>query len=338
MNIESVLVVFNDDGPEKLLHEGEDLEFGDLGENAEAIRAALVKEGFKAKVLGLNQSKFPNFVEEISKKNFDMVFNLCEGAFGLSSFELNVAALFELFDVPFTGNGPLTLGLALNKGWTKDILRGMDVPTAECVIAEDLPFELPEYLSFPLMVKPLSEDASIGIDADSVVNNHEELERKIEMIFKEYEQSALIEEYVDGREFNISVIGNYDNVRALPPSEIDFSKYPEGTAKIISYEAKWIETSKLYLDSPPVCPADVTEELKEYLHTTAVDAFETLECRDYARVDMRLGADGELRVLEVNPNPDLSTDAGFARAAKAAGMDYSQLIAEIVRSAASRYE
>ncbi|MCK4846265.1 MAG: ATP-grasp domain-containing protein [Deltaproteobacteria bacterium] len=338
MNVEKVLVVFNDDGPENLTHEGEELEFGDLSENAEAIREALLKQGFHASILGLNQSNFKDFVETISKKDFDMVFNLCEGAFGLSNYELNVAALFELFDVSFTGNGPLTLGVALNKGWTKDILRGMDVPTAESVVADDLPFELPEYLSFPVMVKPVSEDASTGIDADSVVYSQEELERKIDMIFKEYEQSALIEEYIDGREFNIAVIGNYDDVRALPPSEIDFSKYPEGQAKIISYEAKWIETSKLYLDSPPVCPADVSKELKEYLHATAIDAFETLECRDYARVDMRLGTDGELRVLEVNPNPDLSTDAGFARAAKAAGMDYSQLIAEIIKAAALRYE
>lgn len=334
---ESVRIIFNDDGSDTFQVDGETVEYGDIAEAVEGIRRALVREGFRTYVSPLRDGGLKGFIREITEGEGDIVFNLCEGAFENSSFEMNVAALLELFSIKFTGSGPMALGLALNKGLTKDVLSSRGVPTAAYVVADDVPVELPEGLDFPLIVKPLEEDASIGIDADAVVYNSAELDKKVELIHEEYSQSALVEEYVDGREFNISILGSDDDIITLPPSEIDFSSYPEDLPKIVCYEAKWITVSPLYIKTPPVCPAVVSPSLADELQRVALEAYEAVGCTDYARVDMRLAADGALKVLEVNPNPDISMDAGFARAAKCAGMEYHTLIGEIVRLAWSRY-
>lgn len=344
MNIRRVRIIYNKDGAESYTtDEGEVIEYGDLGENVIAISEALAKEGIDTHVTELTSDGFDDFVGEVSEIEYDeVVFNLCEAAFGQSEYEMNVAALFELYGVMFTGSGAMTLGMALNKGWTKDVLVGAGLPTPRHkVLAEtdaSLIGEKCEGLSFPLIVKPVSEDASIGIDNESVVNDEAALIERVKYVFDEYWQSAIVEEYIEGREFNISVLGNGAGVRALPPSEIDFSSMPAGTPKICSYEAKWIETSPLYQKSPPICPANVSEELLEKLHKVSVEAYNVMGCRDYARVDLRVATDGSVYVLEVNPNPDISTDAGLARAAGAAGLDYGKLILAVVESAYERYD
>jgi D-alanine-D-alanine ligase len=339
MDVKKVRIIFNDDGTDKFELDGEEVEFGDIRENVVVIRKALESTGIEVTETPLTEEtlKSDEFMRELRGGDEDLVFNLCEGAFGNAALEMNVAAMLELYSIPFTGNGAMTLGVSLNKDWTKSILKGAGVPIANHIVADDTPVELPEDLNFPLIVKPLSEDASYGIETNSVVNTMEELDERVEYILDEFCQPAMVEEYIDGREFNLAIIGSEDRVRALPPSEIDFSEFPEGLPKICSYEAKWIEESPLYMKSPPVCPANVTEELAEALEDTALEAFEALGCRDYARIDMRQGADGVLRVLEVNPNPDISTDAGLARAARSVGLSYDELIIEIIASAAYRY-
>ncbi|MBI5599741.1 MAG: D-alanine--D-alanine ligase [Deltaproteobacteria bacterium] len=337
MKVKKVRVIFNDDGPAMFRQGGKTIEFGDLRDGAEDVAAALREDGYETRVTGLTEDGLDGFVSEVTSGSDDIVFNLCEGAFGRSSFEMNVAAMLELYGIRFTGSGPLTLGVALNKAWTKDILKGAGIPTAGYAVVGEVPVELPENLRFPLIVKPLAEDASLGIETDSVVENVAEVSSRVAVILDKYRQSALVEEYVDGREFNVSVMGNGEETRGLAPSEIDFSDYPAGLPRICSYEAKWIETSPLYLKSPPVCPADVPRALERRLQAIAVAAYRALMCRDYARVDMRLGADGKLKVLEVNPNPDISRNAGFAMAASNAGMAYARLMGEIVESAARRY-
>ena len=346
IKIEKIRIIFNDDGTDSFDLGGESIEFGDIRESVDAIRAALVEKGFKVIATPLRSELLEAFVRCVNAGDEDLIFNLCEGAFGLSDLEMNVAALLELYDLRFTGSGSLTLGVSLNKGWTKDILKSAGVPTAGYRVVEKLPGigaggdaegELSIGLDFPLIVKPLKEDASLGIEEGSVVTDANALRERVDHVIKEYGQPALVEEYVDGREFNISVLGNGDSARALPPAEIDFSSFPEGTPRICSYEAKWIEESPLYIDSPPVCPADVTPELAGELERVALKAYTAMGCRDYARVDMRQGPGGKLFVLEVNPNPDISTDAGLARAARASGLDYSALIAEVVSLATERY-
>ncbi len=307
-------------------------------ETVRDVEEALREEGFSTRVTTLRgvHNDADDFIRGI-KGAGDIIFNLCESAFGKSGFEMHVAALLELYGLKYTGSGPLTLGLALDKGLTKDILNSRDIMTPEYAVLKDPPQKLKRSLKFPLIVKPLREDASIGIDSGAVVKTMKGLKKRVEFIINTFNQPAIVEEYVDGREFNVALLGNGKDIRALPPSEIDFTEFPEDLPKICCYEAKWSVESPLYKKSKPVCPANIPESLRDELAGIALKAYETMRCRDYARVDMRVGEDGNIKVLEVNPNPDISRDAGLARAAKAAGLDYSKLISGIVAAAWARY-
>jgi D-alanine-D-alanine ligase len=164
-----------------------------------------------------------------------------------------------------------------------------------------------------------------------------ELTERATQLINTYAQPVIVEEYIEGREINVAVIGNGNAKRTLPPSEISFVDFPEGAPKICCYEAKWVTESQFYSGTVPVCPAELEDPLRDELNAVALAAYDALGCLDYARVDMRVGPDGRVYVIEVNPNPDISSDAGFARAAKAAGLDYAGLITEIVRVAEERY-
>jgi len=347
MTVKSVRIVYNDDFNEGVHDiyelEGEQIKLdNNIADTVREVEEALKKEGFDTGVIPLRPARrgsLEDFIARIRPTVGDdcMVFNLCEEAYGKSSFEMNIAALFELLGIRFTGSGPLTLGLALNKGLTKDILYSSDLMTPEYCVMKEPPAKLKRSLKFPLIVKPLREDASIGIDSEAVVKTMKALKNRVEFIIKEFMQPAIVEEYIDGSEFNIAVLGNGTGARALPPSEIDFVDFPEGKPRICCYEAKWVPESPFYKKTVPICPANVPDSLREELQTVALKAYQAMGCRDYARVDVRLGEDGNIKVLEVNPNPDISSDAGFARAGAAVGLGYSKLMAEIIKVAAERY-
>ncbi len=348
MTVKDVRIVYNDDLSEGVhdtyVLDGAQIKLdNNIAGTVKEVEAALKKEGFSTGLIPLRPAKresLEDFIAKIKPASGDdcIVFNLCEEAFGKSSFEMHIAALMELMGLRFTGSGPLTLGLALNKGLTKDILYSSDLLTPEYCVMKEPPTKLKRSLKFPLIVKPLKEDASIGIDSKAVVKTMKELKKRVEFIITSFNQPAIVEEYIDGREFNIAVLGNGRGIRALPPSEIDFVDFPEGKPKICCYEAKWVPESPFYKKTVPVCPANVPESLKEELQAVALKAYEAMGCRDYARVDVRLGEDGNIKVLEVNPNPDISSGAGFARAGAAIGLDYARLIAGIVQTASERYE
>lgn len=339
MSRKSVRIIFNDDGADNYVLDGKVIKLDSAKENVLEINQRLIEEGFEVKVIPLKseRSGLRDFIREIEGIDDTLVFNLCEGALGKSSFEMHIAALLELYGVRFTGSGPLTLGMALNKSLTKDILNSQDIVTPEHCVVSEPPSRLKRNLKFPLIVKPLKEDASIGIDSGAVVRTMKELKARVEYIVSKFVQPAIIEEYIEGREFNIAVIGNGRETRPLPPSEIDFKAFPPDLPKICCYEAKWVASSPLYKGTVPVCPANIPDALADEFQAIAVKAYKAMGCRDYARVDMRLGEDGNIKVLEVNPNPDISSDAGLARAAKAVGLDYNRLLLEIMRSAEKRY-
>jgi D-alanine-D-alanine ligase len=228
----------------------------------------------------------------------DLVFNLCE------SPETEAAAVTNL-DVPFTGSGPEALALCLDKARTKQALaaRGIRVPGT----------------GFPAIVKPARQDASIGIDFDSVVRNPAELERALARLG----EPAIVEEFIDGREFNVGIVGD----EPLPVSEIEFSGLP---ARIVTYAGKWVPGSPDDRGTTPVCPARISSRLRDRLWAVTRQCVDILGVRGYARVDFRMDARDRLYVLEVNPNPDLSPDAGLARQAAAAGWSYDELILRIV--------
>ncbi|RIK15589.1 MAG: hypothetical protein DCC52_18545 [Chloroflexi bacterium] len=190
-------------------------------------------------------------------------------------------------------------------------------------------------LDFPLFVKPVAEDASLGITWASVVNNERELRQQLRFIWQTYRQPALVEQFIEGREFNVTVLGN-DNPRVLPLSEINFAKIADPKKRIVTFKGKWIEDSDDYKFTSVISPAKVSETLRNRISEVAVGAYRAMGVRDYGRVDLRV-MNGVPYVLEVNPNADLSPDAGIARSARVAGMNYAMLADEIVRLAAHRY-
>ncbi|NTW50380.1 MAG: ATP-grasp domain-containing protein [Chlorobiales bacterium] len=284
------------------------------------------------------------FMRKIQEVKPDAVFNLFEGVYGLSKTEALIPAALDLMDIPYTGAKPKALQICLTKPLTKEILlqRSVLTPRFE-VLKPDGPIETA--LAFPIIVKPEHEDASIGISNQSVVTTEEELAERVMAIWAHYRQGALIEEYIDGREFNVAIIGDseHDAVngnpfapQVLPISEICFDTLPEGFHHIVTYNAKWHEETAEYKGTVPVCPANIAPELETRLKQIAMRTFEALGCRDYARVDFRVSKEGVPYVIDVNPNPDISKDAGLARSAKAHGLKYKQLVQKIADYALNR--
>jgi D-alanine-D-alanine ligase len=187
-----------------------------------------------------------------------------------------------------------------------------------------------------MIVKPLHEDGSLGISKESVVFNDEGLSRQIRYVIEKYHQPALVEEYIDGREMNVGLMETNGKVGTLPISEIDYSEFPEGIPKICGYEAKWVPESIEYQKSKPLCPASLEWEMKKRMEHIALKVFKLFGCRDYARVDFRIGQDGKVFVLEVNPNPDISPQSGMTRAIKAQGMTYEEFIRGMLERALQR--
>ncbi len=261
-----------------------------------------------------------------------LIFNLCESIRNKTYLEPYIISVFEHLGFRYTGSPRSTLANCLNKARAKEILQAHGLPTARFQIFN--PWNIQRELEFPLFVKPVSEDASIGITRNSVVQDDQALRRRIRYVWDTYHQDSLVEEFINGREFNVTILGN-ESPRVLPVSEINF-RIPDPFARIVSFRAKWVPKSSEYISTPPTCPARVSEPSKRRIEDVAIRAYQAMGLRDYGRVDIRL-KNGTPYVLEVNPNADLAPDAGIARAAGVAGMTYADLADEIVRLAARRY-
>jgi D-alanine-D-alanine ligase len=264
----------------------------------------------------------------------DLVLNLCESFAGDARGELIVPALLDLLGVPYTGSGPLTLALALHKHKAKEILKGRGIPTPEFALVEQVEELSRLEVPLPAIVKPAREDASIGIDKRSLARDREELSWAVTRVLAEHHQPALVERFVDGREVNVALLGNPPQV--LPIREIDFTHLDPAHPRIVTYAAKWDESAPEFHSTPSV-PCAMGEAELARIGEVARRAFDALELRDYGRVDIRVAADGTPYVIEVNPNCDLSPDAGFARAARSAGMDHEALVWRLVETARRRH-
>jgi len=275
-------------------------------------------------------------VADIVARAPDLVFNLCESLGGDARHEAVLPSLFELAGVRYTGSGPLALGTALRKDRTKALLRALAVPTPRAAVSVDgsLPAELPP---LPCIVKPAREDASTGIWLKSVVKTPRELAARVAEVHARYRQPVLVEEFIDGRELYVSLVGNGDALTALPMHEVDFSAMPAGAPHIVTYAGKWEPSSQEYKGTRSV-RAEVSDDVAARCAAAARAAFFALELSDYARVDLRLAADGTPYVIDVNPNCDLSDGAGVCRAASFGGLAYPDLIERVVAAAMARYE
>ncbi|MGO8988363.1 MAG: ATP-grasp domain-containing protein [bacterium] len=307
---------------------------GSIIEEISAVENAVRSLGHQSVTLAVQDEIFP-IIHWLREYQPDVVFNLCESVYGNSCWEMNIPALLDLFRIPYTGSSPLTLGLCQDKGKVKDILQSQEILTPRYRIFERAAGPLKGNL-FPIIVKPLHEDGSLGISRESVVFDDETLGKQIQYVIEQYQQPALVEEFVDGRELNVGLMETDGKVEILPISEIDYSEFPEGVPKICGYEAKWVTESSEYQKSKPVCPALLEWITKKRIEHIAVRVFKLFECRDYARVDLRVDRDGKIYVLEVNPNPDISPQSGMARALKVQGTTYTEFVGNLIERALLR--
>jgi len=272
----------------------------------------------------------------LARAEADLFFNLTESYAGDDTKDMNLAAYLDLLDKPYTGAGPHALYLAQDKALAKKIFAFHGIRTPFFATSYKGKLDHSHDIAFPLIVKPTSEDGSIGIDAGSVVGSVKELMERIHYIHEEFDSPALIEEYIEGREMYAAVLGN-ENAEVLPLVELDLSKLPEGTPKIAGKEVKWDKDTEHYRVTKSAPAEDLDEDTVKRLSDTALAAYQALKLRDYGRIDMRLTGKGEVYVIEANPNPWLASGAEFFMAAKKAGRSYTQLIGEIVDLARARY-
>lgn len=278
--------------------------------------------------------------QKLSNEAPDIVFNIAEGLHGRSR-ESHIPAMLEMLEIPYTGSGPLTLGICLDKARAKEILAYHDIPTARFFVAHFHISHLTSHISFPLIVKPLYEGSSKGIRDDSIVYNEKELGKKVKWVMDEYKQPAIVEEFLEGREFTVAMLGNSDNVSCLPIVEINYSTLPQGVSPIYSYEAKWIWDTP---DNPLkifICPAKIDDALRDKIEAVCKKAFRVLDIKDWCRIDIRLDSNGKPHILELNPLPgilpDPKSNSCFPKAARAHGMDYNKLINTVLDTACKRY-
>ena len=303
-------------------------------EDVQQVYEALKKNGHNPVYVRLDGTR--ESMIEVARSQTDILFNLVESFAGDDSHDTNVAAYLELLGRRFTGSGSNGLYLAQDKSLAKKIFtfHGIHTPYFTTVYRGRL--EHSHDIQFPVIVKPAREDGSIGIQFGAVCTSIKELMERIDYIHAEFDSPALIEEYIEGREIYVGVLGN-EKPQGLPVVELDLSKLPEGTPKIAGSEVKWEEGTQAYEATRPFFPEDLDETTVTRLQETAVQAFTALKLRDYGRIDFRLAPDGTIHVLEVNPNPYLLSTAELALAAKQSGRSYDALIAEIVDSAMGRY-
>ncbi|HTR82313.1 MAG TPA: ATP-grasp domain-containing protein [Bacteroidota bacterium] len=305
-------------------------------EEREQIQTALGELGYQTSIFNMSNN-VEKLLEFLKAEKPDLIFNLVESLGDQSIHEMHVAGIYEILEIPYTGSPTVTLGTCLNKARTKEILSFHGIPTAKFIVCKQLNEIDPDdfALSFPLIVKPAKEDASVGIDNNSIVDSLTALKKRVRYIFQEYDQPAIVEEYIEGRELNVAIIGNGKPI-VLPISEIDFSGLPQGYPKIVTYDAKWLNGSVEFEGTKGVCPADLPAAVEARVKELALQAYQVMGCRDYARVDFRLAKNNKPYVLEVNPNPDISDDAGFIRSTTTYGYTFNETIGKIVEYALKR--
>lgn len=291
----------------------------DTIKTANNVVEALTDLGYEVELFKVDE----NSVKKINKDYpTDIFFNNAFGIGNALKSEADLAGIIEKSGIPFTGATSKNIILTTDKIATKDLLLAVGLPTPKIVNPK-----------FPLFVKPIGEDCSLGISQSSVVQNNQELKKKIKELTKLYHEDVLVEEYIEGRELNVSIVGSGDSLRVLPISEIIFEANFPGKYHIVDFESKWNEKSDFFKQSNGVCPAKLDKNLKEKIEDLAKKAFIICGCRHFARVDVRLDKDNLPWILEVNANPGIGRKDGLIRSAITAGYTYESFLDFLIRIA-----
>jgi D-alanine-D-alanine ligase len=324
-----VAILYNDPVPDRYQAMGESLAEMGVMDEVHAVEQALNELNYPFFLVPLSPP-LHEVRNKISSIKADVIFNLFEGFDGRPETEGQVAEILSKSGIPFTGCPPSVLAAALDKSETKKLFKSAGIPTPgyQILSSENIGTF---HLDFPCIVKPLAEDASHGISEDSVVNEFKALERQVTQICNLFGGRAMVEEYVDGREFNTTVMG--DGRLTIPGiSEIVYTLPPD-KPRILTFQAKWEENSLYFDNTRAVCPALISPQEHRKISKIAKAAFRLVGCRGYARVDFRQDKFGNFKVLEINPNPDITPGSGAALQAVSSGMTYSEFINKIIHFA-----
>ncbi len=305
-----------------------------VSEEYQAISRALHNEGFRAREVNLKDD-LAKLHGLVSRNRPDAIFNLTEHFRDDAGLESAVAALLELYRIPYTGASAFGLALCRRKGLTKQLLLQNGITTPRYLLLTRPKITRRHGLRYPLIVKPARQDASSGVEPGSVVNDFEQLVRQLDRVFEQFRAPILVEEFIEGKELHVSVLGNTPP-EALPIIEFDFSKLAGEHPSVITYDVKWNPLAPAYHRVHTFCPARIDRRVERLAKARALAAYTITSCRDYARIDMRLSDDGIPHVLEVNPNPDLTEGVSFMESAEKAGLSFSATLHRIVEFALQR--
>jgi len=328
----NVLVLFDSAGtPPANQDFSHELTTDDWATEAHVIES-LRKLGHEVRTIGVYED--PGLIiDEVKSHPPDVVFNLTEHFNARSAYDRNVAGLLEMLDLPYTGSGPTGLTLCKNKGMAKEILayHHIRVPDS-AVFPPGATIRRPKRLAFPLFIKPLQEEASYGISQDSFVENDQAFEERVRFIHERMNQEALAEEYIDGRELYVSILGN-DRLHVFPFREVIFGEVPEGRPRISTFKAKWDDAYRKKWGIQNIFADGLSAETNARIGEICKKAYRALRVRGYGRIDLRVTPAGEIVLLEANPNPNLEREDEFAQSAMKAGLTYEALIQRILRLA-----
>ncbi|MDD5398766.1 MAG: ATP-grasp domain-containing protein [Dehalococcoidia bacterium] len=321
-----IAIIYNDPPCEIIIPNGEDEAITGVLEEVVAVKNALISRGHEVEKvpLRLPLDSVPHVLRNIQA---DVIFNLFEGFEDQPHTEPVVARMMEDMGLSFTGNPSSVLDLTLDKAAFKNVLLDAGIDTPDFMVLT--PANIRDFrLRFPCIVKPRDEDASHGLSPENIVSNMEQLKEQVVRISSRFRGSALVEEFIDGREFNASILGNSVH-ELIEISEIVYT-LPPGLPRILTFDSKWFEETDYYINTAVSCPAEVDGDLRERITETVLSSCRTAGCRGYARVDMRQDVDGSIKVLEVNANPDITPELGIALQADVRGMTYADLMQKIV--------
>jgi D-alanine-D-alanine ligase len=296
-------------------------------QTVDAIEEALQKEGNT--VVRVPVMMDGKWIDRMRRGRFDVAFNMCEGIDGVAELEPPVIGVLELFGIPYTGASSYTTSLCLRKHAVNALLSHAGLPVPPWITMRR--GGRVRSVGYPAIVKPAAEDASIGVEQRSVVRTARALRARVDAMLVSFDD-VIIQRYVEGRELNVGVVGD----TVLPIAEIDFSTMPKNLWPIVTYRSKWDNGSEEDLGSVPRCPAELPARVANEVRRVALEAWKLVGGHGYGRVDMRLDEHGHPWILEVNANPDIAPDAGLARMARVAGVDYSVLIRTICEFGVAR--
>jgi D-alanine-D-alanine ligase len=296
------------------------------------LSGGLISSGHPVQEVCLQSAELENVLRNFNPENF-LIFNWCEELPGISRSEARVAQILENLGYTFTGASSRTLAIGQEKPRVKRLLHRYQVPSPVWQVYTSS--QKIHWDRFPAIVKLAYEHSSYGITRESVVQSKEELDKRVCYVNNELGQPALVEEFIDGREFHVGVIGN-DDARVLPPAEIDYSFFQDIHDRLCTYESNFDKTSLAYQHTIPKIPARLTKDQLSRVEALALSAYRAIDCRDYARMDLRL-RDGTFYLLDVNPNPDISADTSLVKGAEQVGLSYGKLGSLLVSLAAQRH-